>query len=134
MQTTLTAKTGRQFPHALTLGLLLAISLGVPAAAAPQRIHVPHGHGTILVHGRLRGFQSRAVFLLHARAGQTLSLLMVRGGPSVVMLRFPSGQRDGAPGGIEDVLPQTGDYRITLTEHRMGEPWRGPFTLRVRLH
>ena len=105
-----------------------------PVAAAPRRIHVPHGHGTVFVHGHLRGFHSRARFVLHARRGRTLTLSMVRGGPTVIMLRFPNGQQDGAPGGVEDVLPQTGDYRITLTEHRMGDPWNGPFTLKVRLH
>ena len=115
-------------------GLLLATSLCSPVAAVPQRIFVPHGHGTVFVHGHLRGFHSRAVFVLHAHRGRTLTLGMVQGGPTVVMLRFPNGQQDGAPGGVEDVLPVTGDYRITLTEHRMGEPWNGPFTLKVRLH
>ena len=124
----------RNIVPALAFGHLLAVSLSSPATAAPRRIHIPHGHGTVFVHGHLRGFHSRAVFLLRARRGRTLTLGMTRGGPTVVMLRFPNGQSDGAPGGVEDVLPITGDYRITLTEHRMGEPWNGPFTLKVRLH
>ena len=111
--------------------LLLLLCRG--AAGAPRRIVVPHGQGTVRVRGALRGYKSRAVFALHARRGQRLVLFVVRGGPNVVMLRFPNGQHDGAPGGIRVVLPQTGDYRITVTEHAMGEPWRGPFILQVTL-
>ncbi len=138
MRNTIAAPTALRLCPSLALGSLLAFSLCTPATAAPRRIHVPHGHGTVLVRGHLHGYHSRAVFLLHARRGQTLTLGfplgMPLGGPAVVMLRFPNGHQDGAPGGIEDVLPVTGDYRITLTEHRMGEPWNGPFTLKVRLH
>jgi len=112
---------------------LLLLPLCVGAAAAPRRIVVPHGHGFVRVHGVLRGYKSRAVFALHARRGQHFSAFVVRGGPYVVMLRFPNGQHDGAPGGIRVVLPQTGDYQITVTEHAMGEPWRGPFVLQVTL-
>ena len=61
-------------------------------------------------------------------------LQIVQGGPTVVGLRFPNGRGDGAPGGIEDVLPQTGEYPIRVTEHQMGNPWHGPFTLKVTLH
>jgi hypothetical protein len=133
LRNTIMAATVRRLLPALALGLLFVFFLCAPVSAAPRRIHVPHGHGTVFVHGHLRGFRSRAVFLLHARQGQTLTLGMTQGRP-VVMLRFPNGHQDGAPGGVEDVLPLTGDYRITLTEHRMGEPWNGPFTLKVRLH
>ncbi len=134
MRNRLAPTTTRHFFPALALGFLLVTSLGIPATAAPRRIHIPHGHGTVFVRGHLRGYRSRVVFLLHARRGQTLTLGMPLGGPMVVMLRFPNGQEDGAPGGVEDTLTRTGDYRITLTEHRMGEPWNGPFTLKVRLH
>ena len=118
----------------LGMGLLLVVQLCTPVAAAPRRIHIPGGHGTIRVHGFLRGSHDVARFVLYARRGRTLSLLMVRGGASVVMLTFPSGREDGAPGGISDLLPQTGDYHIRVSEHHMGEPWRGPFTLKVSLH
>lgn len=117
----------------LGLGLPLAFVLAAPASAATHRIYVPHGHGTVYVHGYLRGFQSRADFVLHARHGQRLGLLITHGGATVVSLTGPHGFADGAPGGVEDVLPRTGDYHIKITEHRMGEPWRGRFTLRVRL-
>ncbi|MBV9850692.1 MAG: hypothetical protein JO250_13545 [Armatimonadetes bacterium] len=134
MRNTVATMTVRRFLLVLALGSLSIVSLCSPAAAAPRRIHIPHGHGTIYVHGHLHGFRSRVVFVLHAHRGRTLTLSMVRGGPTVIMLRFPNGQEDGAPGGVEDVLPRTGDYRITLSEHLMGGPWRGPFTLKVRLH
>lgn len=116
----------------LGLSLLLCVVLCASAAAAPRRIHVRHG--TVYAHGYLHGFQSRADFVLHARRHQHLGLLITRGGATVVMLYGSHGFVDGAPGGIDSVLPRTGDYRIKITEHRMAEPWRGPFTLRVRLH
>ncbi len=112
---------------------LLLVLLCRGAAAAPRRIVVPHEHGTVRVEGKLQGYKSRAMFVLRAHRGQSLALFVVRGGPTVIMLRFPDGQQDGAPGGIRVVLPQTGDYRITVTEHAMGEPWRGPFVLQVTL-
>ena len=118
----------------LVLSLLFVAWLCSSAQAAPRRIRLPHGPGPVFVHAYLNGFRGVARFFLHARRGQRLSLDSVGGGASVVMVSFPHGGQDGAPGGIDDVLlPQTGDYRITVTEHRMGEPWRGRFTLKVRL-
>jgi hypothetical protein len=118
---------------ALGLSLVTAVLPGAPAAAV-HRIHIPHGHGTVRVHGYLRGYQSRRRYVLHARRHQHLSLLVTRGGPTVVSIIFPNGEQEGAPGGVDARLTRTGDYHIRVSEHRMGEPWRGRFTLRVRLH
>ena len=114
------------------LGLLLGW-LSHSATAAPRRIAIRHGHGTAWVHGYLHGFHSRAEWVFHGRKGQHVLVQTTQGGATVVMVRFPNGESSGAPGGTEEVLPQTGDCHITVTEHHMAEPWHGRFTLKVTL-
>lgn len=49
------------------------------------------------------------------------------------MIRFPSGEGTGQPGGLiyDDTLPETGDYRICIEESQMADPWRGKFLLKL---
>lgn len=46
---------------------------------------------------------------------------------------FPSSQQDGGPGGVifDGILPETGDYRIRITESSMANEWRGSFTVTI---
>jgi hypothetical protein len=95
-------------------------------------IYIPIG-GNASAHGYLSGYDSRAAFVFQARAGQKLRISTIRGGATVVMIRFANGAIDGAPGGIESNVPTTGYTKITVTEHKMAQPWSGPFTLDIQV-
>jgi hypothetical protein len=55
-------------------------------------------------------------------------------GPTVIEVSTPTGNKDGEPGGVlEEDLAETGDYHVCVSEHKMGEPWKGQFTLTVEI-
>lgn len=51
------------------------------------------------------------------------------------MITFPSGKKDGAPGGgsLELLLTETGSYLLTVSESSMGEAWRSKFKIVIHV-
>jgi hypothetical protein len=87
------------------------------------------------VRGSLRSINDKALFILRARSGQRMRVNISGAGATRGIVIFPSGKQDGAPGGVifDDVLTETGDYRIRVTESSMAEEWRGSFVLEVEI-
>lgn len=72
------------------------------------------------------------MFVFHGRKGQHVS---ARTGGNTVMIKFPNGEEEGAPGATGDcVVPESGNCLITVTHHHMAEFEPGPVTLKVELH
>ena len=119
-------KSFRQF-------LAAAIMIGCAGlvANAQTRIYFARGATRASVRGYLRGIRDEANFVLRAKAGQHMRVEIIGRGPTRGTVTFPSGQGDGGPGGVvfDGLLPDTGDYRIRVTESSMAEAWRGSFTL-----
>ena len=78
-------------------------------------------------HSQLLGIRSQRWFVVHARAGQTMIVIVEGRGPTRGTVFFPGGGSDGQPGGrvFDASVPRTGDYRIRVTESPMGQGWSG---------
>ena len=77
------------------------------------------------IYFSLRGPLDGAHLLLRARAGQRLQVKVIRGGPLVIDITSPSGQRTGDKGGdFAMTAGETGCYRFKLGKNQMAE--RGP--------
>src|SRR5947207_15583674 len=81
--------------------------------------------------GYLRGMRDEVNYVLRAKAGQHMRVEIRGRGPTRGMVTFPSGEGEGGPGGVvfDGNIPDTGDYRIRVTESSMANAWRGSFTL-----
>ena len=120
---------------AILVLMLLVSQITSASTTAERRIRFKKGQTVACVQGTLHHIRDEAFFVLHARVGQHMSVTIIGKGPTRGVVTLPSGQQDGGPGGIifNDHLPETGDYRIHVTESSMGEEWAGTFLLKVRI-
>jgi hypothetical protein len=100
---------------------------------AQTRIYFARGATQATARGYLRGVRDEVLFVLRAKAGQHMKVEIRGRGATRGVVMFPSGGQDGGPGGVvfDGILPDTGDYRIRVTESSMANTWRGNFTLIV---
>lgn len=124
----------------IVLCLLLLASLVATAdasAASERRVRFGRGQTKARVSGRLKGINDSVVFVARARSGQRMRVSIVRSsGPVRCTVTSPSGNDDGQPGTgtiFDEVLTQTGLYRIRVTESQMGEQWRGSVLLEIEI-
>jgi hypothetical protein len=117
------------------LCVLLLASLVAMADASERRVRFGRGQTKARVSGRLKGMNDSVVFVARARSGQRMRVSIVRSsGPVRCTVTSPSGDDDGQPGTgtiFDEVLTQTGLYRIRVTESQMGEQWRGSVLLEI---
>lgn len=118
----------------LTL-LLMGIQVAVAQDGTMQRIKFKKGATQTIVTGRLNGIRDMKCYVFSAKANQKARLEIKAKGATRGFLKMPSGQGDGAPGGLfyDDFLPETGDYQVCVTESLMGEAWKGSFSLYVTI-
>ena len=129
-------KGERVFPQTTKLIFRLAVISALIAcfssiASSQTRVYFARGATRATVRGYLRGIRDEALFVLRAKAGQHMRVEIRGRGPTRGVVVFPSGGQDGGPGGVvfDGNIPDTGDYRIRVTESSMAEAWRGSFTL-----
>ena len=101
------------------------------AAACPIRIGFARGWYSGQAHSTLTGIRSVRWFVVHARAGQVLIIIVKGAGPTRGIVYRPNGTSSGQPGGrvFDSALTMTGDYRIRVTESPMGQAWSGGVTV-----
>jgi hypothetical protein len=121
----------RQGASLLAFALMFVVT---SAASAARNISLPAPGKTTRVAGRLHGLDDRCDFTFEAAANTKLKLDLTGPGPMRWVITFPSGKKDGAPGGgiLELSLTETGSYLLTVTESPMGEAWRGK--LKIVIH
>jgi hypothetical protein len=122
----------RQHLSVLAFALLVAVP---SAAGTAQTISLPAPGKTARVAGHLRGLDDRCDFTFDAAANTRLKLDITGPGPMRWMITFPSGKKDGAPGGgsLELLLTETGSYLLTVSESSMGEAWRSKFKIVIHV-
>jgi hypothetical protein len=104
-----------------------ATACAAGARACPIPITFAPGAYSGQAHSQLTGIRSEKWFAVHARAGQTMVVVVEGAGPTRGIVYFPNGESSGQPGGrvFDGTLPVSGDYRIRVTESPMGEAWSG---------
>jgi hypothetical protein len=102
---------------------------------APRRITFARGATIARTSGYLRGIRDKAWFVLRATSGQHMRVEINAPGSSRGSVVYPSGKQDGQPGGVvfDDMIDETGQYKIVVSESLMGEAWRGRFTVKVEI-
>jgi len=97
------------------------------AKACPLRITFATGAYSGQAHSRLTGIHDQKWFVVKARAGQAMIVIVKGAGATRGIVYAPNGTSSGQPGGrvYDAVLPASGDYRIRVTESPMGEGWAG---------
>jgi len=117
--------------------LTIAAFVCTPAQTenAPRRITFARGATIARARGYMRRIHDELWFVLRASAGQHMRLEINGDGPTRGVVVFPSGKQDGGPGGLifNDVIDESGDYKIRVTESSMANAWRGKFTVVVEI-
>jgi hypothetical protein len=109
-------------------------------ARTAKRIHFAPGSICGMAKGRLLAHNSNAYFVVHARAGQHMTVNAVPLSTSLALVGivvYPSKNQDGSPGGVffDSRLTETGDYRIRISPHNMANNrLPGAFRLEVVIH
>jgi hypothetical protein len=75
-----------------------------------------------------------ANFLISAKAGQRMVLILTSPGAARAEIKSPDNTSDGSPvgnGGVifNKMLTSTGDYQIRISKSTMAEPWAGQIIL-----
>ena len=119
--------------------LLLVAIVSVCAVAQserrPHRIVFARGATVARARGYMRHIHDELWFVLRASAGQHMRVEINSDGSTRGVVVFPSGKQDGGPGGLifNEVIDESGDYKIRVTESSMGEMWRGKFVVIVEI-
>ena len=104
-----------------------AVACAPGARACPIRITFAAGAYSGQSHSQLTGIRSQRWFVVRARAGQTMVVVVEGSGTTRGIVYTPNGHASGQPGGrvFDATVPLSGDYRIRVTESPMGEAWSG---------
>ena len=111
-------------------------ALTVKCVITPQRITVlPNGYASS-VNYQLPASCTEANFLISAKTGQLMVLVLSSPGAARAEIKSPDGKSDGQPvgnGGVifSKTLTITGDYKIRISKSLMAEPWAGQIILTV---
>ncbi|CAN5299903.1 hypothetical protein BH10ACI1_BH10ACI1_31420 [soil metagenome] len=124
--------------------LLIAIFLFILSATIfaqnATRIKFRKGAVSAIVTSSLRGYESKKVFVIKVRAGQTLKIEQIRSENSLhyvyLTIQSPSGEDvsdlDASCNSQKEITPtESGDYVITVTECQKADAWRGSFKVKV---
>jgi hypothetical protein len=127
------------------LMLLAPLLLALPAAAQASAqsackpptttLKFPPGATRATVSGPLSPRCSETFWVWRARAGQQMTVTIKGDGPTRGTVTFPSGAQDGQPGGVvfKGKLPETGLYRLRVSESPMAQPWTGQARVTVEI-
>jgi hypothetical protein len=100
----------------------------------PQRITVPPNGYASSMNYQLPASCTEANFLISAKTGQLMVLILSSPGAARAEVKSPDGKSDGQPvgnGGVifSKTLTSTGDYKIRISKSLMAEPWAGQIIL-----
>jgi len=124
----------------LTLGLLTACLFSTLAIAAsaqrPTRITFARGTTSKVVTGTLNGYRSHQTYVIYVKKGQTLTTEAVKNFITIGVEAPPGStyEQDMAADCHDknEVTPTArGDYKISVTECRKANRWRGTFRFKV---
>ena len=131
----------------IAFAVLIAIATTAPAdqpssamqanapSAAETRIVFKRGAIEAVARSALTKMDDEVRFVIRAKSGQRMRLIVDAEGPTRGFVTFPNGDEVGSPGDnfFDDTLPAGGDYHIKITESKMAEAWSGKITLHVTI-
>lgn len=118
-------------------GIAVIIACGLLLTAASgeslRKIKLPPPGKSIRIAGKLRSLEDHREFVFHGVGGAKVKVTLSGAGPLRGVVIFPSGEQEGGPGGaiLDQPLPETGQYRLKVSESTMGEAWDGAFHIEI---
>ncbi len=108
--------------------------LTVKCVTTPQRITIPPNGYASSLNYQLSAGCTEANFLISAKQGQLMVLVLSSPGAARAEIKSPDGKSDGQPvgnGGVifNKTLTSTGEYKIRISKSLMAEPWAGQIIL-----
>jgi hypothetical protein len=109
------------------------VSASAQTEKSPRRIIFARGATVGRASGYLRGMRDRLFFVVRLNTDQHIRVEIDARGATRGVLIWPSGKQDGGPGGVifDGDTDETGDYKISVGESMMANPWSGPITVKV---
>jgi hypothetical protein len=126
----------KKFAFVLVVFTMFCAFAGSASAQRPTRITFTRGATSKVITGTLRGYRSQQTFVIFVKKGQTLTTEAVKNFITIGV-EAPAGseyEQDMAADCHDknEVSPTArGEYKITVTECRKADPWRGTFKFRV---
>jgi len=113
----------------VAVGLLLSVAQGESA----RKIKLPAPGKSLSIDGMLHGMEDHEEFVFQGTSGTKVKIELSGAGPLRGEIRFPSGKHEGSPGGnvLDQVLVESGRYRLKVSESSMGESWEGAFNIKI---
>jgi|SRR5215469_16785914 len=119
-------------------GLIIITAVGllccVAQAVDGRKIRLPPPGKSIQIEGELHGMADHKEFVFQGTLGMRVKIELSGTGPLRGEVTFPSqGKHEGAPGGIvlDELLTESGRYRLKVSESSMGESWDGTFKINI---
>ena len=129
----------RALPRALTVAIILSALVSVAAQDNPQRIHFARGRSSIIVSGRIAGFDSKD-YIVGANAGQQMTLRLKSSNPGAYFVIYSiNGRATDMSETTEwsERLSESGDYLIRVFMMRSAARRKGAvarYTLSIGIH
>jgi hypothetical protein len=117
----------------LLIAFLFVSAISAQTENSPRRIIFARGATVGRASGYLLGMRDRVFFVVRLNSGQHIRVEISSRGATRGVLIWPSGKQEGGPGGVifDGDTDETGDYKISVGESMMADPWRGPITVKV---
>lgn len=102
-------------------------------------VHFPEGSKELTLKGNIIGFGDNKTYVFEAKEGQTLNASVYpdekNGNVRISQIIFPSGKADGPfDNTINYNLTESGNWKLIISENQMsGDPWKGDFTLKIKI-
>ncbi|HXZ42854.1 MAG TPA: hypothetical protein VEG68_19100 [Terriglobales bacterium] len=113
----------------VAVGLLLPVARGETA----RKIRLPASGKSLRIAGQVHGWGEKREFAFQGVTGMKLKIQLSGAGPLRGEITFPSGKHTGSPGRtvLDQVLEESGRYRLEVVESPMGESWDGAFNIKI---
>lgn len=127
----------KQLMSAACVSIVILIGSTAVAAQKPTTIRFARGTHQKVVTGTLNSYRAKRTFVIRVAEGQTLTTENVGKNYITISIEAPPGatyEQDMAADCHDrnEVAPTAkGVYKITVTECRKAEPWRGTFKFKI---
>jgi hypothetical protein len=107
------------------------------SAQRATRVNFKRGAHSAVVTGALSGYKGSRIFLIRVKAGQTMKIESIGRNLVSTFLEGPPGssyeQDMAADCHSYATVDSTdaGDYKLTVTECKKADPWKGTFRVRI---
>lgn len=123
--------------RALDRGFIVIVAIALlfldAYGGTTKKFKLPAPGRSVRITDQLHGMDDYREFVFQGIRGTRVKIELSGVGPLRGVITFPSGGREGGPGGVilNQPLGETGQYRLKVTESTMSEAWNGAFNIEI---